>query len=165
MKTFKEFCSTLNESAAKFNTKVGQAERAATSGNHKNAKMHLDNASSYLYSVPSTDMSKIQASYDAYKQLRKKYNGTGGDYQIKDNMSGVGKLVKEDNETCTKLEESGVVLHRLNSDGSESSAPTAVVNLPDEQSAEKHVQDIRNKNLGKKIVYNKYVNGILTGKM
>lgn len=68
-------------------------------------------------------------------------------------------------EFCSTLNESGVLLHRLNSDGSESSAPTAVVNLPDEQSAEKHVQDIRNKNLGKKIVYNKYVNGILTGKM
>ncbi len=68
-------------------------------------------------------------------------------------------------EYCSSLNESGIVLHRLNDDGSESSGQNAVINFNDEQSAVKHVQDLKNKNPGKKIVYNKYVNGILVGKM
>lgn len=158
MKTFKEFCSVLDESASKFNKKVDQAVQSSISGNHKNAKMHLDNAKNYLYSVPSTNTSKIQASYEKYKALRKKYDSGEGNYQIKDNMSGNGKLVKE-------MSESVIELHRLNDDGSESSGQNAVINFNDEQSAVKHVQDLKNKNPGKKVVYNKYVNGILVGKM
>jgi len=85
--------SQIDESAARFIQKVNQAVNAAASGKHKNAQMHLDNARTFMLGVKSTDMEKIKDAHAAYKNLRNKYAGTGGNYKIKDDMVGVAKVI------------------------------------------------------------------------
>lgn len=89
----KEDVEALDESAARFIQKVNQAVNAAASGKHKNAQMHLDNARTFMLGVKSTDMEKIKDAHAAYKNLRNKYAGTGGNYKIKDDMVGVAKVI------------------------------------------------------------------------
>lgn len=69
-----ESVEDLDESVAKFKQKVDQAYNSSASGNHKNAKMHLDNARSILFGLKSTETGKVADEYKTYKNLRKKYS-------------------------------------------------------------------------------------------
>ena len=69
-----ESAEELDESVAKFKQKVNQAFNSSASGNHKNAKMHLDNARSFLFGLKSTETGKVEDEYKTYKNLRKKYS-------------------------------------------------------------------------------------------
>lgn len=82
----------LDESATRFIQKVTQAANAAASGKHINAKMHLDNARTFMLGVKSTDMSKIHDAHETYKNLRKKYSGSGGNFTPSHNQVGNAKV-------------------------------------------------------------------------
>lgn len=82
----------LDESASRFIQKVNQAANAAASGNHKNAQMHLDNARSFMLGIKSTDMGKIKDAHETYKNLRKKYSGSGGNFTPSHNQVGNAKV-------------------------------------------------------------------------
>src|SRR5574343_546531 len=104
MISFKEYCKRvdeseqLNESASRFIQKVNQAANAAASGKHKNAQMHLDNARSFMLGVKSTDMEKIKDAHETYKNLRKKYSGSGGNFTPSHNQVGNAKVTSESEE-------------------------------------------------------------------
>jgi hypothetical protein len=65
--------STLKESAPRFIEKVRQAEKSASTGNHKTAKMHLDNARSFMYGAKSTDAGKMASAHASYTKMRAEY--------------------------------------------------------------------------------------------
>lgn len=88
----------LDESASRFIQKVNQAANAAASGKHKNAQMHLDNARTFMLGVKSTDMSKIHDAHETYKNLRKKYSGSGGNFTPSHNQVGNAKVTSESEE-------------------------------------------------------------------
>jgi uncharacterized protein YjgD (DUF1641 family) len=84
----------LDESASRFIQKVNQAANAAASGKHKNAQMHLDNARTFMLGVKSTDMEKIKDAHETYKNLRKKYSGSGGNFTPSHNQVGNAKVLE-----------------------------------------------------------------------
>lgn len=88
----------LDESASRFIQKVNQAANAAARGKHTNAKMHLDNALTFMLGVKSTDYEKIKDAHETYMNLRKKYSGSGGNFTPSHNQVGNAKVTSESEE-------------------------------------------------------------------
>ena len=81
--------------AARFKQKVQQAQTAMANGRQEKAKAYLKDASSFLYGIPSTEMSKVNDAYAAYKALKKILSSNEGNFKIKDDMVGVARRVTE----------------------------------------------------------------------
>jgi hypothetical protein len=112
----------INESATRFIQKVNAASKAYRAGRHDNAKMHLDNARSFMLGVKSTDMRKIKDAYDTYKDLRKKYAVADSDQQIKEELTD--KTIR----LSDKVKVARVIADMLGVEKVESMSPDQAVN-------------------------------------
>ena len=112
----------LDESATRFIQKVNSASKAYRAGRHDNAKMHLDNARSFMLGVKSTDMSKIKDAHDTYKDLRKKYAVADSDQQIKEELTD--KTIK----ASDRVKVARMIADMLGVENAESLSPDNAVN-------------------------------------
>lgn len=112
----------INESATRFIQKVNAASKAYRAGRHDNAKMHLDNARSFMLGVKSTDMRKIKDAHDTYKDLRKKYAVADSDQQIKEELTD--KTIK----SSDRVKVARMIADMLGVENAEALSPDNAVN-------------------------------------
>jgi hypothetical protein len=97
---------TLKESASRFIEKVRAAEKSVATGNHKNAKMHLDTARSFMYGVKSTDASKISSTHASYTKMRAEYEGKIEEsFTVKNSKGAVVHTAYSENAAKQKVAE------------------------------------------------------------
>ena len=90
MKTLKEYINLVKSNS--FSNAMKKAIAAHERGDKKRARYHLENAK---YSLKSTDVNKDPDLHKKYKELRDKYASTGGNFDIKHDMVGSAKVIKD----------------------------------------------------------------------
>ena len=97
--------SNLVESNS-FSNAMKKAIAAHERGDKKRARYHLENAKN---SLKSTDVNKDPDLHKKYKELRDKYASTGGNFDIKHDMVGSAKVIKDSVNEKEQIETLGNV--------------------------------------------------------